>query len=78
MAAALDLLTTVLPVVSMDWMTRWSSTIFCLARSMMLSSTEFCSGGFVDEASLEKGGALRARSGVGGQDGEPWSRAGRS
>ena len=30
---------TVRPLVSMRWMTRWSSTIFCLARSRMSSST---------------------------------------
>ena len=30
---------TVRPEVSMRWMTRWSSTIFCLARSRMSSST---------------------------------------
>ena len=30
---------TVRPLVSMRWMTRWSSTIFCFARSRMSSST---------------------------------------
>lgn len=30
---------TVRPEVSMRWMTRWSSTIFCFARSRMSSST---------------------------------------
>lgn len=30
---------TVLPVVSMRWITRWSNTIFFLARSMISSST---------------------------------------
>jgi hypothetical protein len=30
---------TVRPLVSMRWITRWSSTIFCFARSRMSSST---------------------------------------
>mmetsp|Transcript_6391 Transcript_6391/g.25816 ORF Transcript_6391/g.25816 Transcript_6391/m.25816 type:complete len:249 (-) Transcript_6391:2782-3528(-) len=33
--------TTVRPLASIFWMTRWSSTIFCFARSRMLSSTLF-------------------------------------
>mmetsp|Transcript_25148 Transcript_25148/g.86125 ORF Transcript_25148/g.86125 Transcript_25148/m.86125 type:complete len:249 (-) Transcript_25148:1693-2439(-) len=39
LTAPLSFPTTVRPVVSMRWMTRWSSTIFLLARSRMSSST---------------------------------------